>query len=72
MALAPLVVFIVWIGLKPGDFLPPLDRSVRPVLVATDAALHRANADSNPLAATRSGVVIPENDQPQEAIARVR
>jgi NADH-quinone oxidoreductase subunit M len=36
VALAPLLVFIVWIGLKPQDFLPPLDPPVRSVIVATE------------------------------------
>jgi NADH-quinone oxidoreductase subunit M len=47
-ALAPLVMFIVWIGLRPSDFVPPLDRSVRPIVAGTESALHKQWREQQP------------------------
>ena len=66
LALAPLVVFMVWIGLKPHDFLPPLNQPVRTVLSGTDPILLRRVLDRH------STVQAPAVEQPQETIARVR
>jgi len=65
LALAPLVVFILWIGLKPDHFLPPLDRPVRTVMTGTEPLLFQ-RAAPQPVADS-----VPEPDAPQE-IARVR
>lgn len=66
LALAPLVAFILWIGLRPNDFVPAFDRSVRPVVAGTDAVLfQRAMARQAALQAT-------ESTPTQEKIARVR
>ena len=51
LALAPLAVFIVWIGLRPGDFLsrtgPTLEDARRPAAVAMESKLARGR-ESNP------------------------
>jgi NADH-quinone oxidoreductase subunit M len=42
-ALAPLVVFVLWIGIRPHDFLPALEQPVRSVITSSeDAAKKRA------------------------------
>jgi NADH-quinone oxidoreductase subunit M len=69
LALAPLVAFIVWIGLRPGDFVPPLDRAVRPVVAGTDAVLLRRWQESQP---AMQAAESPEDSSPQETLARVR
>jgi NADH-quinone oxidoreductase subunit M len=66
LALAPLLVFIVWIGLKPDDFVPPLDRSVRPIVAGTDAALLKRWQDRQP------SLQAQESTPPPEKLARVR
>ena len=67
LALAPLVVFIVWIGLRPNDFVPAMDRAVRPVVARTDAVLLRRWDESQQTA--DSTVHLPS---PQETLARAR
>jgi hypothetical protein len=66
LALAPLVAFIVWIGVRPSDFVPPLDRAVRPVVAGTDAVLFRRWQESQPAMQTA------DSPSPQEKLARVR
>jgi NADH-quinone oxidoreductase subunit M len=66
LALAPLVAFIVWIGLRPNDFVPALDRAVRPVIAGTDAVQVRQWQAAQPAMEARTS-------QPQqEKMARVR
>jgi NADH-quinone oxidoreductase subunit M len=66
LALAPLVAFIVWIGVRPSDFVPPLDRAVRPVVAGTDAVLFRRWQENQPAMQTA------DSPLPQEKLARVR
>ena len=66
LALSPLVAFILWIGLRPNDFLPPLDRAVRPVVAGTDQAQFRRWQNSLP------ELEAHDSPAPQETIARVR
>jgi len=64
LALAPLAVFIVWIGVAPGFFLdrmaPTLDALVRPALRAADAS-HRYSE----FAAPRPGVAAEPKLNPE-------
>jgi NADH-quinone oxidoreductase subunit M len=64
-ALAPLVVFVVWIGLAPQHFLPAIDRPVRELIAGTDKVIQSQAALVEP---TVQGV----NAQSQEKVARVR
>jgi NADH-quinone oxidoreductase subunit M len=66
LALAPLVAFIVWIGLRPNDFVPPLDRAVRPVVAGTDAVLLQRWQESQPAMQAADSLT------PEETLARVR
>lgn len=64
-ALTPLVFFIVWIGLRPGDFLPTLAGPVREVVVATTKVIEERRSVT---AATADAEPAPS----EENIARVR
>ena len=66
----PLVVFIVWIGLRPNDFLPALDSQVRSVVKSSEAAMERRHAASEPVA--RVDELKQNTVGSEEAIARVR
>jgi NADH-quinone oxidoreductase subunit M len=65
LALAPLVVFMLWIGLKPQDFLPAIDRPVRTVIAGTDQVMQTRSAENEPTALSPQAI-------PQENVARVR
>jgi NADH-quinone oxidoreductase subunit M len=64
LALVPLVVFVLWIGLFPNHFLPALNSPVRDVLAASERAA--AVQPTVEAAASHS------TDPSQENIARVR
>ena len=44
LALAPLVVFVFWIGLKPGDFLGPMAPSIRKATEPAMLVMNRSTA----------------------------
>jgi NADH-quinone oxidoreductase subunit M len=50
LALAPLAVFVVWIGIRPGDFLSPMQSAVesarRPAATALDDVNKRTNHET--------------------------
>ena len=61
-ALAPLVVFMFWIGLKPQTFLAPMQADINEVSARVEAALNRREA------AAVAGTVTPINP-PMSAVA---
>lgn len=66
-ALAPLVVFIVWIGLQPSVFL----RRIEPTLTNIGAAIEPI--DQSPVAVIGQRLIEPQPTQPyQEQLTRVR
>jgi NADH-quinone oxidoreductase subunit M len=71
-ALAPLVVFIVWIGLKPHDFLPALDRPVRTIVVAAERADAARTAALGDVESDHEVVAPEQTANQQEIVARVR
>jgi len=64
-ALAPLAVFVVWIGIRPGDFLsrmaPTLDAARRPAV----AALDKMRGNEQPPVADLVPRVLPGNAHPR-------
>jgi NADH-quinone oxidoreductase subunit M len=42
LALAPLAVFVIWIGIRPGDFLQPMQPTLELVRQSAAAAVDRA------------------------------
>jgi NADH-quinone oxidoreductase subunit M len=62
LALSPLVLFIVWIGIRPNDFLPAMDKPIREVLTATQ----------NVNAALPQSVSAEAGETSAEELARVR
>src|SRR5207244_828733 len=60
IALAPLAVFVVWIGIRPGDFLRPMQPTLELARQPAAAVLHRI--ESQPLEIARARRMA--NDQP--------
>jgi len=45
LALAPLAVFVIWIGIRPGDFLQPMQPTLELARQPAAKALDRANEE---------------------------
>jgi NADH-quinone oxidoreductase subunit M len=62
LALAPLAVFVVWIGIRPGDFLKPMEPTLELARKPAAAAVDRMASSTQVRRFARAGGV--ENNQP--------